>query len=218
MTLEFWLAHCAKFIYLKYFLFNGLWGGLACGVNWKDHAINTCKISVFDRDDNNCVTHACQGMSEICLIITYFWISTSWWPIWSGFEMDLLILSINIFYALMNQGKLSQIKKLGYSMILCSCSSKLFTIPPSHCGGWDCGWNHEPFIYFWIFTTSKERKTKVVKGTKGFFLGKKWDPSLHVMRKKNLKSCLTFNIKTVSTCAHMDVGGQDDGTYEATCN
>lgn len=84
--------------------------------------------------------------------------------------------------------------------------------PRSHCGGWDCGWNHEPFIYFEFSQPWKKEKQKIWKVQRVFFGGKKWDPSPHVAREKNLKSCLTLYIKKVSTCAHMDVGGQDDGT------
>jgi hypothetical protein len=82
-------------------------------------------------------------------------------------------------------------------MILCSCSSKLFTIPIISLW-WMRLWMKSWTIYlFRIFATMKERKTKGMKGTKGFFWGKKWDPSTHIMRKKNLKSCLTLYIKKV---------------------
>lgn len=80
--------------------------------------------------------------------------------------------------------------KLGNLVIWWFCvhvnSSKLFTIPTISLW-WMRLWMKSWTIYlFWIFTTSKERKTKGVKGTKGFFfLGKKMGPkSQHYEEKK----------------------------------
>jgi hypothetical protein len=68
-------------------------------------------------------------------------------------------------------------------------------------------------LFILNFHNLERKKNKRCERYKGFLFGKKMGAkSPHYEEKKNLNSCLTLYIKKVSTCAHMDVGGQDDGT------
>ncbi len=69
-------------------------------------------------------------------------------------------------------------------------------------------------LFILNFCNHERKKNKRYERYKGFFLGEKMGPKYphYEGKKPKVMFDLTYKKGWFSTCAHMDVGGQDDGT------